>query len=268
MNILDEIIAHKIKEVAWAKDHSPLKALEQSELFLRKPYSLTAALRSEGASGIIAEFKRKSPSKGSLNPLASPIPVSSGYIEAGVSALSILTDQKFFGGENDDVRSIRAISSIPILRKDFIIDQYQVAEAKAIGADVILLIAAVLDPAEAKSLARFAHSLGLEVLLEVHDREELERMLDVEPDLIGVNNRNLKTFEVNVDTSRKLAAFIPDSVTKISESGISDVATIHDLREYGFQGFLMGERFMKATDPGEAAEVFINSLRKSGKAKA
>ena len=268
MSILDDIIARKKVEVAEAKLLAPRHVLERSEFFSAPKVSLVQALNESGASGIIAEFKRRSPSKGILNANASVERVTRGYIEAGASALSILTDTKFFGGTNDDVRAARRGNRCPILRKDFTIDEYQIVEAKSIGADVILLIASALVATQAAALARFAHSLGLEVLLEVHGSDELEKTADVDADLIGVNNRNLKTFEVSVDTSRRLAGLIPGPVAKVAESGISDPATIHDLRDYGYHGFLVGERFMKATNPEQAAQVFIENLRKSGKAKA
>jgi indole-3-glycerol phosphate synthase len=268
VNILDEIIAHKIREVAEAKENAPLDVLVRSEYFLRTPVSMVAAIQKKEGTGIIAEFKRKSPSKGALNLNAPVGPTTSGYAEAGASALSVLTDRHFFGGSNDDLVAARKSNTCPIIRKDFTIDEYQIVEAKSIGADAILLIAAALATSDAKKLARFAHSLKLEVLLEVHDQEELERTSEVEADLIGVNNRNLKTFEVSVETSKRLAPLIRNSVAKVSESGISDPATIHDLRQYGYEGFLMGETFMKNPKPEEAARLFIESLKKYGKAEA
>jgi indole-3-glycerol phosphate synthase len=261
MNILDKIVAHKRQEVAAQKEMVPAQALETSPSFGRKPVSLKAALTHPSQSGIIAEFKRRSPSKGVINDKADAGPTTQGYASGGASALSVLTDTEFFGGTTADVIAAREANQCPILRKDFMIDAYQVMEAKAMGADVILLIAASLSPAEIRTLGGFAHSLGLEVLLEVHDREELDRSICPEVDAIGVNNRNLKDFTVSVDLSRELAEFIPGDFVKVSESGISDPGTVADLRKYGYSGFLMGENFMKHADPGAACARFIADLR-------
>lgn len=262
MNILDQIIEHKRKEVADRKSLYPVKLLEQSIYFPTQPVSMKKYIQRDDLTGIIAEFKRKSPSKGIINAHASVERTAIGYMQAGASALSVLTDKQFFGGSNEDLTIARKFNFCPIIRKDFTIDEYQIIEAKSIGADAILLIAAVLDPQLSKSLTLFAHSLGMEVLLEVHDETELKNNLEVGADLIGVNNRNLKTFEVSIDTSKKLAAMIPDSVVKVSESGISDPRTILELREYGYQGFLMGENFMKHSRPDQAAMEFMEELRK------
>ncbi len=262
MNILDKIVAHKRQEVAAQKERIPAQALETSPFFSRKPFSFKAALTDPSQSGIIAEFKRRSPSKGVINDQADVVQTTTGYASGGASALSVLTDTEFFGGTTADVIAAREANQCPILRKDFMIDAYQVMEARAIGADVILLIAASLSPVEIRTLGGFAHSLGLEVLLEVHDREELERSICPEVDAIGVNNRNLKDFTVSVDLSRELAEFIPGDFVKISESGISDPGTVADLRKYGYRGFLMGENFMKHADPGAACARFIAGLRR------
>lgn len=261
MNILDKIIEHKKKEVAERKSRFPVKVLEQSEFFARATFSLKGNVLNESTTGIIAEFKRKSPSKGIINSTAPVDRTTAGYVEAGASALSVLTDTEFFGGSSSDLIAARKVNACPILRKDFTIDEYQIVEAKSIGADAILLIAAVLTPAESQKLATFAHGLGLEVLLEVHDEEELRSNLEVGADLIGVNNRNLKTFEVSIEISKKLAPIIPDSFVKVSESGISDVETIQELRRHGYRGFLMGENFMKHQQPGEEAKVFMERLK-------
>ena len=267
MNILDEIIAHKRKEVADRKTLYPTTLLEQSIYFSSPTVSLKKYVQREDKTGVIAEFKRKSPSKGIINAGASVERTTIGYMQAGASALSILTDKQFFGGANEDLVVARKFNFCPILRKDFTIDEYQIIEARSIGADAILLIAAVLEPQTAKALTTFAHSLGLEVLLEVHDESELKNNLDVDADLIGVNNRNLKTFEVSIEVSKKLAAHIPDGVVKVSESGISAASTITELREYGYEGFLMGENFMKHSRPEVAAMEFMSALKaKSAKA--
>ena len=260
MNILDEIVLHKRNEVNDQKKLVPTKELEKGSYFETPTYSLREYIRRADKSGIIAEFKRSSPSKGVINADASVEQTTRGYVSAGASALSVLTDQKFFGGKKEDLTVARRYNSCPILRKDFTIDEYQILEARSIGADAILLIAAVLEPGEAKKLAAFAHSFGMEVLLEVHNESELRDNLEVGADLIGINNRDLKTFTVSTEVSKRLASMIPEGVVKVSESGISDVDTIIDLRGYGFEGFLIGENFMKTTHPGNAAREFIQEL--------
>lgn len=260
MNILERIVAHKHIEVERRKSVVSVKALEQNNFFSREGLSMKAALTRPGSKGIIAEFKRKSPSKGMINAKASPEETTRGYVEAGASALSVLTDHEFFGGSSDDLSAARRANACPILRKDFTIDEYQIVEAKSIGADAILLIASVLDAESLKKLAAFAHSLGLEVLLEVHNQAELVSNLESGADLIGVNNRDLKTFRVSTEVSKELAPLIPDNVVKVSESGISDPDTIRDLKAYGYRGFLIGENFMKAASPQSAAAEFIRRL--------
>jgi indole-3-glycerol phosphate synthase len=260
MNTLDNIIQSKHKEVALRKEQFPIKQLEKQPHFERKTFSMKQNLLSS-STGIITEFKRKSPSKGVINDKASVIEVTQGYAQFGASAVSILTDTDFFGGKTDDLVAARSHLHLPILRKDFVIDEYQLIEAKAMGADVILLIAAALNPKQVKSLASVAHSLSLNVLLEVHDLEELQSSLVYEVDVVGVNNRNLKNFEVNIDTSKYLSEHIPQEFVKISESGISEVKTIKLLQDFGYQGFLIGENFMKAENPASAFEEFMEELR-------
>jgi indole-3-glycerol phosphate synthase len=261
MNILDEIIAHKKTEVVEAKRSHPISELEKSEFFSLPVISLRDFVQRSDKTGIIAEFKRKSPSKGIINDSASVEHTTKGYANAGASALSVLTDSKFFGGSNEDLKAARKINQCPILRKDFTIDEYQIVEAKSIGADAILLIAAVLEPNQVKRLTQFAHSLKLEVLLEVHNEDELKQNLGAEADLIGVNNRNLKNFSVDVSVSKRLSGLIRSSAIKVSESGISSEKTIVELKQYGFEGFLMGENFMKHPKPEEEAKAFMNRLR-------
>ena len=261
MNILDKIIANKRVEVQERKERFPLKTLEKSAFFTAPVFSLRAFVRHRDKTGVIAEFKRRSPSKGVINEMASVVQTTKGYVEAGASALSVLTDHQFFGGSNEDFLQARQNNACPILRKDFTIDEYQIVEAKSIGADAILLIAAVLDPATSKALASFAHSFGLEVLLEVHDEDELRLHRGVGADLIGVNNRNLKTFTVSTEVSKRIAGKIPDNIVKVSESGISSPETIKDLRSYGYEGFLIGENFMKNRRPELSAAEFINTLK-------
>lgn len=258
MNILDKIIAHKQVEVANAKSKISIAELENSPLFGRPTLSLKNALQARGASGIISEFKRKSPSKGIINDRVQPEIVTKGYVEAGANGLSVLTDTEFFGGTFDDFGKARAANpSTPMLRKDFMIDEYQLWEAKAMGADVILLIAACLTPAEICLLGQKAQALGLEVLLEVHNREELEQSICEYVDMVGVNNRNLKTFVTSIETSLELAQLIPDSFVKISESGLKNAETIQELRTAGYKGFLIGESFMTTDNPGSALKNLI-----------
>lgn len=261
MNILDEIIEHKKKEVEERKSLYPTKLLEKSIYFASPTVSLRKYIQRPDKSGVIAEIKRKSPSKGILNKNVSIERTSIGYMQAGASALSILTDTKFFGGANEDLTVARKFNFCPILRKDFTIDEYQIIEAKSIGADAILLIAAALEANAASKLADFAHSLGLEVLLEVHDEEELKNVAGVDADLIGVNNRSLKTFEVSIEISKRLASLIPAGKVKVSESGLSDPAAIAELKNAGYEGFLIGETFMKHGRPEEAAMDFIKQLK-------
>lgn len=261
MNILDKIIAQKRIEVATQKTKVPLAELEKSEHIARKTYSLKQFITNPSLTGIIAEFKRQSPSKGIINNTATVEQVTTGYANAGASALSILTDSEFFGGSSNDVINARAVNKIPILRKEFIIDLYQIVEAKAIGADAILLIAAVLTHDEIISFSSLANALGLEVLLELHAVEELEKVVG-NIDCIGINNRNLKDFKVDIEHSKRMAAQLPENIVKVAESGIDNVEVIADLKNAGFQGFLMGEFFMKQSNPALAFEEFISKLKK------
>ena len=262
MNILDQIIEHKKKEVEERQGLYPIKFLEQSIFFNSPAVSLKKYIQRKDKSGIIAEIKRKSPSKGVINSMVSVERTSIGYMQAGASALSILTDKHFFGGSNEDLTTARKYNFCPILRKDFTIDEYQIVEAKSIGADAILLIAAALSVAKLKELAQFAKSLGLEILLEVHNKQELESNLNADVDLIGVNNRDLKTFNLSLDISKELASLIPKAFVKVSESGIESPEAIIELKKYGYEGFLMGQNFMQHSRPEQAAKDFIKQLRK------
>jgi indole-3-glycerol phosphate synthase len=261
MNTLSNILEHKQKEVEERKSLFPVKFLERSLFFESTPVSLKKYVTREDKEGIIAEIKRKSPSKGPINPYISVERTSIGYMQAGASALSVLTDEVFFGGSSEDLRVARKFNFCPILRKDFIIDEYQILEAKSIGADAILFIAAVLNTSRLKSFTEVAHNLGMEVLLEVHDQNELEGNLDIDVDLLGVNNRNLKTFDVDVNISKELAKLIPSSRVSISESGLGDVPTILELRKYGYKGFLIGEQFMRQSRPEDACKEFIDQIK-------
>lgn len=262
MTILDKITAQKAIEVAAAKAEISIQDLEKSEFFARKTNSLVSSLSAENSTGIIAEHKRKSPSKGVINDQLSVEEVTQGYAQAGAAGLSVLTDTDFFGGNKEDLQKARiANPSTPILRKDFMIDEYQVYEAKAWGADVILLIAACLSPEQIKTLSQKAHELGLEVLLEIHDQEELDRSPLEYVDIVGVNNRNLKNFaENNVNASLNLAEKIPANIIKISESCISEPETINLLKSAGYKGFLIGETFMKDASPGTKLGEFIAKI--------
>jgi len=259
MNILETIIAHKKSEVERNKSTVSEEALKKYRFFPRKTLSLKDFLLDESKTGIIGEFKRRSPSKGVINESADVLQVTSAYADNGASALSILTDEYFFGGNNNDILNAR-INQLPILRKDFIIDTYQLIEAKAIGADIILLIAACLSPKQVRELAIYARSLNLEVLLEIHNHEELEHICE-EVDIVGINNRNLKTFSVDINRSIELSTDVPKDKLIIAESGISDVNTIVHLKSVGFKGFLIGENFMKESDPAIAFASFVNQLK-------
>ena len=262
MTILDKIIAFKKTEIAKIKAEVHIKKLVESPNFGREVFSLKKSLLEVGSTGIIAEFKRQSPSKGIINDTATIADVTNGYLDANVAAQSILTDTSFFGGSMADLMEARVINQQkPILRKDFIVDGFQIVEAKAIGADVILLIAACLTSEELKNYGNLATDLGLEVLYEVHTQEDLDKINDLDNKIIGINNRNLNTFEVDLENSIKLSNKIPNSSLKISESGISDPKIIMGLKEYGFQGFLIGETFMKQENPGEACLEFISQIR-------
>ena len=259
MTILEKIMAYKRTEVERDRQSVPIGKLESSIYFDHACLSLKHFLRHPDRSGIIAEFKRKSPSKGDINTHSEVEEVTMGYSKAGASGLSVLTDRHFFNGSNDNLLRARRVNFTPILRKEFIIDEYQIYEAKSIGADVILLIAECLTKEAVRQLAGKAHALGMEVLMEVHSEDQLDKCNEF-IDIVGVNNRNLKDFTVSIETSARLFDKIPNEFVKISESGISDPASIRYLKEVGFQGFLIGEHFMKQQQPHLACSKFIESL--------
>jgi len=261
MNILERIIEHKKTEVEVAKTLKSVAELKAMPLFSMPCLSLTAFLLDESQTGIIAEYKRQSPSKGVINNTSTVNDVTNAYAQNGASGISILTDSHFFGGSLVDLLAARdaTLNKVPLLRKDFMIDEYQIIEAKAYGASVILLIAACLSPDKVKELAIVAKSIGLEVLLEIHNEEELGHICD-DVDLVGVNNRNLKDFVVNVQASAQLIQKIPKNKVAVAESGINDTDTIVFLRKAGFKGFLIGEHFMKQPDPMIAFANFVNEL--------
>lgn len=259
--MLEKIIKFKREEVKKQMALIPVKKLETSLHFNIKSLSLVEYLNREGASGIIAEIKRKSPSKGMFNEKINVEKLSISYMQAGASALSVLTDKEFFGGTNQDLLVARKYNLCPILRKDFVISEYQIYEAKAIGADIILLIASVLTKEEIKDFSVLAKSLGLEVLLEVHTKEETRKYCN-EVDLIGVNNRDLGTFKTDIQNSVNLVRDLPDNACKISESGIRTAEDILELKKLGFKGFLIGETFMKTAFPGKTLNELVSNLNK------
>jgi len=263
-NILSQIIADKKVEVDLKKSLLPVEAWQHLPHWQEDRVSLKDSLLKANSTGIIAEFKRKSPSKGIINGKAQVQDVAGSYSYYGAAGISVLTDEKYFGGTNDDLLDARLVSDVPLLRKDFIIDEYQLHEARGLGADVILLIAANLTVQQVQHLAGKAKELELEVLLEIHNEEELGHICET-VDFVGVNNRNLKTFEVDINTSLRLIKHIPVNKLAIAESGISNTDTIVTLRRAGFKGFLIGENFMKQADPSVAFADFVNELRISMK---
>jgi indole-3-glycerol phosphate synthase len=261
MNILENIVSYKKEEIEKRKKNSPAHFLEKQNGFDRKIFSMKKFISDPERNGIIAEFKKKSPSRGIINESAVVEEVTGAYARLGASAISILTDTFSFGGTTDDLRRSR-FNNLPILRKDFILDPYQLVESRAMGADVILLIAACLQPSETRSLASKAHQLGLEVLLEIHGEKELDHLNEY-VDVVGINNRDLKTFEVDLDNSIRLSERLPQDKIRIAESGIKDIETILFLKTAGFNGFLIGEQFMKTTDPALAFASFVEQLKKT-----
>jgi indole-3-glycerol phosphate synthase len=260
MDILQTIVAHKKREVEDRKSLFPVKLLEKTIYFDSIPVSLKKYLLRDDLTGIIAEFKRKSPSKGFINKYADVERTTIGYMQAGASALSILTDTEFFGGKSADLTTARKFNFCPILRKDFIIDEYQITEAKSIGADVILLIAAILTKEQIKNYTKLAHDLGMEVLLEIHGEDELEKVIP-EIQIMGVNNRNLKTMEISLQNSLNIFSKLPVEAVKVSESGIHTPKQLLELKDAGFKGFLMGEHFMKHSRPEEVCMSFIKEVK-------
>jgi len=258
MNILDKILIHKRKEVNHRQEIFSAASLEKTTVFDRKTYSLADSLLNNRP-GIIAEFKRKSPSAGILNNMTDVKEVIKGYIDSGAAALSVLTDYKFFGGSLQDLEAARSQCSHPILRKDFIIDDYQIIEAKAVGADAVLLIAEILTENQIRNFSRLATTLSMEVILEIHQADQLVKLSDCIT-IVGVNNRNLENFKVKVNTSFELASIIPDHFLRISESGISSPDIIRKLIDSGFQGFLIGEYFMKHDKPQNACKELIENV--------
>ena len=259
MKILDKIVEDKKIEINKLLSNSSISKLENSHLFSRKCISLKESIKNNN-SGIICEFKRRSPSNQNINYISSLSDVVSGYEEAGAAGLSILTNKEYFDGDPQDIIDIRGISNLPILRKEFIISEYQVIEAKSIGSDAILLIASILSEEEIIGYSSLAKSIGLEVLLEIHSEDELYKISGDDIDIVGVNNRNLDTLEIDLNNSIELYGKIPSKFVKISESGISKVESILKLKEVGYNGFLIGEKFMKTNNPMESAYDFIKKI--------
>lgn len=260
MNILDEILQAKQKEVATRKQDYPVSLLEKSIYYNTACVSLQYYISGKSNNGIIAEFKRRSPSKGWISKYADARQVSLSYMQAGAAALSVLTDKDYFGAQPSDFYLARAVNYCPILRKDFIIDEYQVIESKSIGADVILLIAKALSYKQVKAFTKLAHVLGMEVLLELQNEEEVETYAGQDIDMVGINNRNLQDFSVNYDNSLKMASLLPEDKIKIAESGITSAEDIRHLQKAGFKGFLVGSRFMQHSHPGQACKDMIKAL--------
>ncbi|MDL5045737.1 indole-3-glycerol phosphate synthase TrpC [Oscillatoria amoena NRMC-F 0135] len=259
-NILSEIVKYKRAEVARQKQLVPQNELMQSVDFTRTGISLKEKLRDQNSFGLIAEFKRRSPSQGLMHAKAAVASVTAGYCRVGAVAISVLTDAHFFGGSLDDLVTARRVVPSPILRKDFVVDEYQIIESKSAGADAILLIASVLESLQIREFTDLAHELGLEVVLEVHDEHELRENTEVPVDVIGVNNRNLTTFNVSVETSIRLAGIIPEGMTRISESGLESPVEIIGLKRLGYHGFLIGQRFMHHADPVQACDAFLRNI--------
>ena len=260
MDTLNNIISEKLKELGYLKKSVSISTLEKSSFFKAKTKSLSEKIKQKEI-GIIAEHKRRSPSKSKINYQTPSKSIIKGYDNGGAAGISFLTEKKFFGGSSVEFTEARRITNLPMLRKDFIIDEYQIIESKSIGADAILLIAACLNSSQIKNLSKLAKSFDLEVLIEIHDLEELNKVCIDSIDIIGINNRNLKTFDVNIETSLNLVEKIPSSFTKISESGLNNPSEIMKLKNSGFDGFLIGERFMKNSNPGEELSNFISKIK-------
>ncbi|WP_116108267.1 indole-3-glycerol phosphate synthase TrpC [Lewinella sp. IMCC34191] len=255
-NILDRIIEYKKLEVERRREKVPVSALKDSARYHGKRHDFCRALENSPDFGIIAEFKRKSPSQNDINLAADAATIGRAYVQAGAAAISCLTDTQFFGAQPDDIDKLRAVVNVPVLRKDFIIDSYQLHETRAMGADAVLLIASVLNPVQIDELAEEANELGLQVICEVHDEEEVAK-ISPSVDIIGVNNRNLGDFSVDISRSLQLAEMLPPGMLRISESGIDDPQSIIKLRKAKYRGFLVGTHFMRQSDPGESLAAFI-----------
>ncbi|OAV46043.1 indole-3-glycerol phosphate synthase TrpC [Lewinella sp. 4G2] len=261
MSILERINKYKALEVERRRERTPLEALMDTAGYQRAPVSLSKALRDSDDFGIIAEFKRKSPSQSDINVAADPAHITAAYQQAGATGISCLTDTEFFGAAPTDIDVVRQTVTLPLIRKDFTVDRYQIHEAKAMGADAILLIAASLSAGQIDEFSAEANEMGLEVLCEVHNEAEAAK-ISPEVNIVGVNNRNLKDFSVSIATSLQLAELLPPSIVRISESGIDDPQSVVKLRQAGYEGFLIGTHFMGQPDPGAALAQFIADVRR------
>ena len=259
-DILNRIVEVKRQEVAAAKKRVPLEAVREDALSRVLTRDFEGALRrriAAGRSAVIAEIKKASPSKGLLRADFVPADIAQSYAEAGAACLSVLTDRQFFQGSNDYLKQARASCDLPVLRKDFMVDPYQVWESRVVGADCVLLIAACLDDAQLAELEAIAHSLDMAVLVEVHDRAELERALKLKTPLLGINNRDLRTFEVRLETTLSMLELVPPEKLLVTESGILAPADVQRMRDAGVHAFLVGEAFMRAEDPGAALSALF-----------
>ena len=257
MSVLAEICARKLEHVAKKKAALSLHDLKNKIQLLPPPAGFINALRAYPGTAIIAEVKKASPSKGIIRDNFNPVEIAQIYETHGAACLSVLTDEPYFQGHDDYLAAIKSTVSLPVLRKDFILDLYQIYESRALGADCVLLIMAALEDGQARELYDAASSLNMDVLVEVHDAQELERAVALKPRMIGVNNRSLKTLKVDIATSHELIAHIPQNILKVAESGIESAATIHTLQKAGFQAFLIGESLMKQADIGQALERLL-----------
>ncbi len=261
MNILEKIIENKTKSIRQSKEFVSIKRLEMSIFFDSEVVSMTRYLKRADRVGIISEIKRSSPSAGIIREEVDVEKLSISYMQSGASAISVLTEENFFSGSRKDLETVRRYNFCPILRKDFIIDEYQIIETKSWGADCVLLIAACLSPSKCKSLAKLAKDIGLEVLLEVHNEQEIASHVNAYVDLIGVNNRNLENFDIEIENSIRLSEFLPDGLVKISESGIRRAEDIRLLKENGYDGFLIGGHFMSKSEPAKACKELIEDYK-------
>jgi len=263
-DILKKILNRKLEEISDRSSHTSIETLKETAAKADTPRGFSQAIRQRldaGQSAVIAEIKKASPSKGVLREDFNPGEIAKAYAQSGAACLSVLTDKDFFQGSESALQSARAACALPVIRKDFLIDAYQVLEARAISADCILLIAAALNDKQLAELYQQAVELGMDVLVEVHDREELERVLPLKPMLLGINNRNLRTFDVSLNTTLDLLADIPKDTITVTESGILTVADVELMRGHGIDAFLVGEAFMRTDNPGTALETLFTTSK-------
>lgn len=258
--ILDDIVEYKKGELKNTRELIPLAELQHKLKVMQSPLDFYSIAIADSSPKIISEIKKASPSKGIICENFDPIKIAISYEVNGASAISILTDEKFFQGSLDYLSQIRTVVNIPLLRKDFTIDPYQIYEARAHGADIVLLIAAILEKDRIKEYLEIVDSLNMNAIVEIHNHEELDKVIDTGCKIIGINNRNLKTFEVDLSTTVELIKYVPEDILVISESGISDLDDIRMLRKLGVNTFLIGESFMKSDDPGGTLQKYISQI--------